>query len=91
MFSFISLPYKLNPASTLRESRQPNPHKRVFLFLKTLLIKFSAFSLEIEISKPSSPVYPDLEMYISVLSNSIILMSKKFTILDRSKKEFKTE
>ena len=89
--SLISLPYKLNPASTRRESRQPKPHKQAFLFLKIWLIKFSAFSLGIEISKPSSPVYPDLEIYKSVLSNWKILMSKKFTILERSKKKLKTE
>ena len=83
--SLISLPYKLNPASTRRESRQPKPHKQAFSFLKIWLIKFSTFSLGIDISKPSSPVYPDLEIYKSVFSNWRILMSKKFIILERSK------
>ena len=63
--SVNSLPYKLNPASILRVSLDPKPHNMTFVDFINLSIKFFKIIFGIEISKPSSPVYPDLLIIIS--------------------------
>ena len=51
----ISLPYKQSPASKRKVSLAPKP-TNFDPFLNNSFVKFSAFSFEIEISNPSSPV-----------------------------------
>ena len=59
IFSFKSCPYKHKHASNLRVSLAPRPINFDPFFNK-ISTKLSTLELSIEISKPSSPVYPDL-------------------------------
>ena len=54
-----SFPYKQSPASKRNVSLAPKPIN-FDPFLSKIFVKFSAISFGIEISNPSSPVYPDL-------------------------------
>ena len=58
----MSFPYKQSPASILKEFLAPKPASLTPSHCKSSFINFSAYLSFIDISKPSSPVYPHLEI-----------------------------
>jgi len=84
--SFNSCPYKHNPASKRKASLAPKPANLHSLNVNNNLTKSSTCELCIDISKPSSPVYPDRDTW----HGAFLLLLFKYKFKSCKWKNFKS-